>query len=60
MKRLILCSMLIVGVLMGGCSVAKDVLKTVDISKKVNAVSESETTLEMLKALKELIEAMEQ
>lgn len=48
------------GILVGGCSVAKDVLKTVSISERIEAVYAAETTLEQLKALKDLIEEMEE
>ena len=43
-----------------GCGIAKDVLKTVSISQRIQDVRDAETTVEQLKALGKLIEAMEE
>ncbi len=56
MRKWVLCLIMAVTLTGIGCHVVKDVLKTVAISKKINAVNESETPIETLKALKELVE----
>ena len=60
MRKTILCLMLVTGIMVAGCGVVKGVLKTVAITKKINAVSESETPIETLKALKELLDEVQE